>query len=68
MSRPHAPSRISRDADGSARIRLRFSTDEVDLIEQAAHGGEVIPWIYDAILCSAEAALDDRDKQTTELD
>jgi hypothetical protein len=59
-SRPHSVTRITRDGDGSARLRLRFSSDEVDLIEGAAGGAAVLPWIYDAILDAAEEATRSR--------
>ena len=48
----HDPARLSRDADGSARVRLRFTADEADAIERQAGEDDqpVMTWIFHMLL------------------
>lgn len=49
----HNPHRLTRrDLMGSARIRLNFTPEEADLIEQRAResGLTVMQWIYSVLL------------------
>lgn len=41
----HAASFLTREADGSARPRIRFSPEQVALFEEAAGDTPVIDWI-----------------------
>ena len=42
----HDPHRLSREADGSARLRIRFSASEADAMEAAAGGIPIMDWIH----------------------
>lgn len=48
----HHPARLTRDADGSARVRLRFTAEEADAIERQAgeDGQSVMEWIFHMLL------------------
>jgi hypothetical protein len=47
----HNPSRLTRDTDGSCRLRLRFSAEDADNIEAAAQAANmpVLRWIYSSL-------------------
>jgi hypothetical protein len=44
-----SPHFFDREPDGSVRLRLRFSEEEANLIEEAAGRTPLIPWIHKAI-------------------
>lgn len=49
-----SPHFFDREADGSVRLRLRFTKEEADLIEEAAGRSPLVPWIIQAVVEVAE--------------
>lgn len=54
--RRHDPRHLTREDDGTARVRLRFMPNEVQAIEQAARedGLGVMDWLREAIRDACE--------------
>ena len=47
MSRKqHSPHFFARESDGTVRLRMRFSSDEASLFEEAAGNTPVMVWIH----------------------
>lgn len=49
-----SPHFFDREPDGSVRLRLRFSEEEANTIEEAAGRSPLIPYILDAVNATAE--------------
>ncbi len=59
-----SPHFFDREADGSVRLRLRFTEEQANLIEEAAGRAPLIPYILGAVTDAAErdAELARRDR------
>lgn len=44
-----SPHFFDRDEDGSVRVRMRFSEEEADLIEEAAGNTPLLVWMHRAV-------------------
>lgn len=49
-----SPHFFDREPDGSVRLRLRFSSEEADVIEEAAGTTPLITWIVRTVVEVAE--------------
>lgn len=54
MPTEKSPNFFDREPDGSVRLRLRFSAEEADAIEEAAGRTPLIPWIHKAVAVTAK--------------
>lgn len=54
---------FKRDSDGSVRVRMRFTREEADIIEEAAGDTPLLPYLYEVINERAE-----QDAQEARLD
>lgn len=45
---------FKRDSDGSVRVRMRFTREEADIIEEAAGDTPLLPYLYEVINERAE--------------
>lgn len=68
MPQPN-PHFFHRQSDGSVRIRIRFTPEEADVIEEAAGSTPLLTYIHQTINTSARIdANDRRKKRQKELD
>ena len=49
-----SPHFFDREPDGSVRLRLRFTEEEANLIEEAAGKTALIPWLHRAVSEAAQ--------------
>lgn len=47
--RKHSPSFFARSADGTVRLRLRFTNEEASLFEEAAGETPVMVWLHQTL-------------------
>lgn len=70
MSNNLSPHFFRRDENGSVRVRLRFSAEEANLIEEAAGSTPLIPYMQHVLLdrarIHAERARKDRQRRMKE--
>lgn len=59
-SRRPKPSKhfLAREGDGSVRLRMRFTSEEASLFEEAAGDTPIMNWIHQALNEAAQAAVD----------
>lgn len=64
MPNPPSPHFFRRQSDGSVRVRLKFTPDEADVIEEAAGRTPLVRYIHQVInesaLRDAESAREER--------
>lgn len=54
MAATKSPHFFNRESDGSVRLRIRFSEEEADAIEEAAGNTPLMAWIHRSLARSAE--------------
>lgn len=67
-ARPSAPPRkvaekpsahfFTREADGSVRIRIRFTPEEASLYEEAAGATPILHWVHESLMEKATAQVE----------
>ena len=52
----HDPNRLTRDRDGGARVRLRFTREEADALQRAAGDVPVVDWMRQMLQAAVSGA------------
>jgi hypothetical protein len=50
----HDSNRLTRDRDGGARVRLRFTREEADALQRAAGDVPVVEWMRQMLQAAAD--------------
>lgn len=48
---------FTREGDGSVRLRMRFTSEEASLFEEAAGGEPILPWLHRTLKESARTQV-----------
>lgn len=54
-----SPYFFEREADGSVRLRIRFSEEDANLIEEAAGRSALVPYILKAVVDAAQRDVEE---------